>query len=166
MLTPPEVLADHHDLGHFRSDVPSLDAWLQRRARANQVSGASRTFVVSDVGRVVAYYCLASGAVAVETAPGRFRRNMPDPVPVIVLGRLAVDREYRNRGLGRALFRDAALRSIQASEIIGVRGILVHALSEEARRFHLALGLDTSPLEPMTLMATLVDLRATIGPGS
>lgn len=166
MLTPPEVLADHHDLGQFRSDVPSLDAWLQRRARANQVSGASRTFVVSDDGRVAAYYCLASGAVAVEMAPGRFRRNMPDPVPVIVLGRLAVDREYRSRGLGRALFRDAALRSLQASEIIGVRGILVHALSEEARRFYLGLGLDTSPIEPMTLMATLADLRATIGPGS
>ena len=78
-LSPPEPLADHHELRNFDCGEPSLDDWLKRRARANQVSGASRTYVVSDDNRVIAYYALASGAVTMDTATGRFRRNMPDP---------------------------------------------------------------------------------------
>ena len=115
--------------------------------------------------KVAGYYALAAGAVVVAAAPGRFRRNMPDPIPVVVLGRLAVDRAYRAQGLGRALFRDAGLRVLQAADIIGVRGILVDAISEDAKAFYLALGMTVSPLDPMTLMVTLADLRAsTIAP--
>jgi GNAT superfamily N-acetyltransferase len=161
-LAPPEPLADHHGLEDFRSGEVSLDDWLKRRARANQVSGASRTYVVCEDQRVIGYYALASGAVAVEGAPGRFRRNMPNPIPVAVLGRLAVDHDWQGRGIGRALFRDAARRVANAADAIGIRGIVVQAISEEAKKFYLALGFDPSPREPMTLMVTLTDVRAAL----
>jgi GNAT superfamily N-acetyltransferase len=161
-LLPPELLADRHDIGNFRSGETSLDDWLKRRARANQVSGASRTYVLWEGKRVIGYYALASGVVTLESAPGRFRRNMPNPIPVAVLARLAVDSDWQGRGLGRALFRDAAQRVANAADAIGIRGIVVHALSEEAKKFYLALGFDASPSEPMTLMVTLSDVRAAL----
>jgi predicted N-acetyltransferase YhbS len=163
MLSAPEPLSPDHAIAGFDCGVASLNAWLQRRAAANQVSGASRTFVLSDAGQVVGYYALASSAVAPAAAPGRFRRNMPDPVPVVVLGRLAVATSHHGQGLGRALFQDAALRVMQAAEAIGIRGMVVHALSGEAKAFYLRLGLEESPLDPMTLMVTVADLRAAVG---
>jgi GNAT superfamily N-acetyltransferase len=161
-LSAPTPLADHHQLGAFNSGVLSLDEWLRRRARANQVSGASRSFVICADDIVVGYYALASSTVSATAAPSRFRRNMPDPIPVAVLGRLAVHQSYHGQGIGRALFRDSALRVMQAAEVIGIRGMLVHAISEEAKAFYVGLGLSQSPLEPMTLMDTLTDLRSTL----
>jgi GNAT superfamily N-acetyltransferase len=161
-LLPPEPLADHHHFGDFRSGEPSLDDWLRRRARANQVSGASRTYVVCQGKLVVGYYALASGVIAVESAPGRFRRNMPNPIPVAVLARLAIDRNWQGKGIGRALFRDAARRVAHAADAIGIRGIVVHAISEEAKNFYIKLGFDPSPSEPMTLMVTLSDIRSVL----
>ena len=160
--SPPELLADQHDIGDFSSGDASLDDWLKRRARSNQVSGATRTYVVCEGKRVMGYYALASGVVTVESATGRFRRNMPNPIPVVVLARLAVDRNWQGRGIGRALFRDAALRVAHAADAIGIRGIVVHAISEEAKKFYLGLGFDASPREPMTLMVTLSDVRAAL----
>ena len=160
--TPPETLASHHEFQAFCSGEVSLDDWLKRRAHANQVSGASRTYVVCDGSRVIGYYALASGMIAVENAPGRFRRNMPNSTPVAVLARLAVDLDWHGRGIGRALFRDAAGRVAQAADAIGIRGIVVHAISEQSKSFYLALGFDTSPIEPMTLMVTLADIRAAL----
>jgi GNAT superfamily N-acetyltransferase len=160
MLAAPEPLGAHHSLDHFDSGAASLDDWLKRRARGNQASGASRSYVICDDSVVVGYYALASHAVATIAATGRVRRNMPDPVPVVVLSRLAVARTHQGKGLGRALFQDAAERVMHAAETIGIRALLVHALSEEARAFYLALGLEASPLDPMTLMATLADLKA------
>jgi len=161
-LSPAEPLADYHETQGFNSGEASLDDWLKRRARANQVAGASRTYVVCEEQRVIGYYALASGAVTVESAPGRFRRNMPDPIPVAVLARLAVDHSWQGRGLGRALFRDAARRIVNAADTIGIRGIVVHAISAEAKKFYLALGFDPSPREPMMLTVTLQDLRAAL----
>ena len=161
-LSPPELLADHHDIGSFSSGEASLDDWLRRRARANQVSGASRTYVVCQGRQVIGYYALASGVVTVENASGRFRRNMPDPIPVVLLARLAVDRTWQGRGIGRALFRDAARRVEHAADAIGVRGIVVQAISEEAKAFYQALGFDPSPREPMMLMVTLSNIRAAL----
>ncbi|MCA0239239.1 MAG: GNAT family N-acetyltransferase [Proteobacteria bacterium] len=160
MLRAPERLTGEHDLGPFDSGIASLDDWLRRRALDNQASGASRSFVLCDDDRVVGYYALAASSVAPGAAPGRFRRNMPDPIPVAVLGRLAVARSHQGQGLGRALFRDAARRVIGAADTLGIRGLLVHAISDDAKAFYRALGLDVSPLEPMTLMATLADLQA------
>ena len=157
----PAPLADHHQFEAFNSGVPALDDWLKRRARANQISGASRSFVTCSDDSIIGYYALAAGGVNAAAAPGRFRRNMPEPIPVAVLARLAVDHTFHGRGIGRALFRDGALRVMQAAEAIGIRGMLVHAISDEAKAFYLALGFLESPLEPMTLMVTLSELRST-----
>ena len=162
MLTAPEPLTASHLIADFDSGVPSLDEWLRRRAVQNQTSGASRTFVTCKEGKVVGYYALASSAVTPAAAPGRFRRNMPDPIPVVVLARLAVDRTEQGRGLGHALFQDAAKRVIHAAEAIGIRGLLVHALSEDAKAFYVTLGLEVSPLDPMTLMVTITDLQSAL----
>ena len=139
--------------------MPALDDWLRKRALANEASGASRTYVVCDAGRVVGYYALASGGVTLSAAPGRVRRNMPDPLPVMILARLAVDRSWQGRSLGRSLLRDAVLRTLQAAEIAGIRAILVHAISEEAKRFYERCGFAASPVDPMTLMVTIADAR-------
>jgi GNAT superfamily N-acetyltransferase len=162
MVRAPEPLDPAHDVSAFDCGVGSLNAWLLRRAAANQASGASRTFVLCEGSAVVGYYALASSAVVPVAVSGRFRRNMPDPVPVVVLGRLAVATSHHGRGVGRALFQDAALRVIHAAEAIGIRGLVVHALSDEAKAFYLRLGLEESPLDPMTLMVTVADLRAAI----
>lgn len=162
MLSAPELLTAHHSLQGFDSGEPSLDDWLIRRALANQASGASRTYVIRDDHTVVGYYALASSAIAVKATPGRFRRNMPDPIPVVVLGRLAIARRHHGGGLGRALFQGAARRTLHAADAIGIRGMIVHAISEEAKAFYLRLGLYPSPIDPMMLMVTLADLRGSL----
>ena len=105
-LAAPAPLLTTHEVEGFSCGVESLDVWLKRRALKNQIAGASRTFVICESTRVMAYYVLASSAVVVNAAPGRFRRNMPDPIPVVVLGRLAVDVVWHGRGIGRAMVRD------------------------------------------------------------
>jgi GNAT superfamily N-acetyltransferase len=162
LLIAPAPLAEHHQVDQFDCGVDSLNDWLRRRARANQTAGASRTYVVCDGAKVVAYYALASGSVDGAAATGRFRRNMPQPIPVAILGRLAVARAFEGRGLGRALIRDAAERLAVAADVLGIRGLVVHAISNEARAFYLAIGLDPSPINPMTLMISLSDLRAAL----
>ena len=146
-----------HDISSFDSGVPQLDDWLKRRALANEKSGASRTYVVCAGGRVVGYYALANGAVAHSEVTGKVRRNMPEPIPVMVLGRLAVDQTYQGRRLGASLLRDAILRTLQAADIAGIRAILVHALSEDAKKFYERCGFSPSPADPMTLMITIAD---------
>lgn len=142
-LSAPEPLAAHHNTSAFACGVESLDHWLKQRALKNQATGASRTFVVCEGKRVLAYYALASSAVATGAATGR----------------LAIDRSLQGRGVGRALVRDACLRVIAAADAIGIRGMIVHAPSDSARGFYERSGLDPSPLDPMTLMATIADLR-------
>lgn len=158
MITAPEPLHAGHELSAFCCGVEAMDNWLNQRAMKNQLTGASRTFVCCEDADVKAYYSLASSAVATHDAPGRFRRNMPDPIPVVVLGRLAVDKSWHGKGLGRALVRDAGLRVIQVAALIGIRGMLVHALSDDARAFYLRTGFEPSPIDPMMLMVTLGDL--------
>jgi GNAT superfamily N-acetyltransferase len=157
-LRAPEKLDAEHDLSAFDCGEPALDEWLRRRALQNEESGASRTYVIcAGQRRVVGYYALAVGAVAHAGAPGRIRRNMPDPVPVMVLGRLAIDQTWQGRGLGPALPRDAVLRTLQAAGIAGIRAILVHAISDRARRFYESCGFVASPVDPMTLMVTVAE---------
>lgn len=162
-LTPlcaPAPLDARHLTDAFDCGERLLDDWLRRRALANQASGASRVFVVSRGERVVGYYALAAGAIASNEAPGRLRRNMPDPIPVFVLGRLAVDRAEQGNRLGSLLLRDAVLRTRAAAEFGGVAGLLVHALSDEAKRFYLRHGFVDSPASPLTLVARLKDFPA------
>jgi GNAT superfamily N-acetyltransferase len=156
----PALLAEAHELDGFSCGKAVLDEWLKKRARANQVSGASRTYVACEGLRVVGYYCLASGAIAAVDAPGPLRRNMPDPIPMSIVGRLAVDLDYQGRGLGPALLQDAVLRSHQASAILGIRGVLVHALDEAAKAFYERYGFTASPTSPMTLVLSLKAFKA------
>jgi GNAT superfamily N-acetyltransferase len=162
-VSAPEHLTSAHDVATFESGVEELDAWLKRRALQNEATRASRTFVVTAGGRVVGYYALATGAVMRSVATGRVRRNMPDPIPVMVLARLAVDRAYQGRGFGSALLRDALLRTFAASDAAGIRALLLHAISEDARRFYLHHGFAESPVDPMTMMISLADVEKSLG---
>jgi hypothetical protein len=145
-LEAPQPLTEQHRTAGFDSGDSSLNQWIEQRALANQRSGTTRTFVVCDGDGVVkAYVALASGAVAVSASPGRFRRNMPDPIPVVVLA-------------------DVFERVLQASEQIGVRGILVHAASAAARSVYLHVGFDPSPRDPNTFLLRLVDVKAALNP--
>ena len=159
VLSAPEPLAPNHNLDAFDSGIAALDDWLNRRARPNEIEGASRTFVICGGHRVVGYYSLAAGAVLRSDATPKVRRNMPDPAPVVLLGRLAVDRAWQGKGLGADLLRDAVLRIIGAATSIGVRAILVHAISEEAKTFYEKHGFRASPVEPMTLMITIEEAQ-------
>jgi GNAT superfamily N-acetyltransferase len=155
-LGAPEPLGQHHRLAGFVCGEPSLDDWLLKRAAPNQMLGARRTFVVADAsGQVLGYYALAAGAVAHEQATGAIRRNMPDPVPVMVLARLAVDRQAQGLQLGGALLRDAVLRCTRVAQDAGVRALLVHALHDRAAQFYRHYGFQPSPTHAMTLMLRL-----------
>jgi GNAT superfamily N-acetyltransferase len=156
-ISPPEKLSVHHDLTQFSCGEASLDHWLRNRAVQNEKSGASRTYVVCADGCVVGYYALAAGAVAHVEATSRTKRNMPDPVPVILIGRLAIDSRFQGRGIGADLLRDAVLRTLQAAEIAGIRAILVSAISAEAKRFYERFGFVASPVDPQTLMITVAE---------
>jgi len=158
-LTPPAPITVHHQVEHFNSGEVSLDEWLQKRALKNHHSGASRCFVIAQAMQVIGYYSLSAGAIQHEIMPKTMRRNMPNPLPILLLGRLAIDSAYHNQGLGKALLRDAMLRSVHVAKEAGVFAIMVHALSESARRFYLSCGFVESPLQPMTLMMTLATVR-------
>lgn len=154
-LKAPVPLAPEHELDAFSSGVAPLDEWLKRRARRNEAEGASRTFVACAGRRVVGYYSLAAASVLHDAATGRVRRNMPDPVPAVLIGRLAVDRALQGQGIGADLLNDAVLRIVAAAETVGVRAMLVHAISDEAKSFYEKHGFRASPLDPMTLMVTV-----------
>ena len=155
-LGQPEPLAAAHRVDAFACGEPALDEWLRRRALANQLSGASRTFVVADAqGQVRGYYALAAGAVSHEAAIGSVRRHMPDPIPVLVLARLAVDAQAQGIQLGGALLQDAVGRALRVAQHAGVRALLVHALHARARQFYEHYGFQASPQHPLTLMLRL-----------
>lgn len=152
----PQPLLSTHQCGGFACSEPELDAWLIRRAYANQLSGASRTFVVVDAQQsVVGYYALAAGAVSHQLATSSVRRNMPDPVPVMVLARLAVDQRAQGIRLGASLLQDAVKRCALVSQHAGIRAVLVHALHDQAKQFYEHWGFQVSPVHPLTLMLRL-----------
>ncbi|MES2998218.1 MAG: GNAT family N-acetyltransferase [Pseudomonadota bacterium] len=154
-LSIPLPISADHELVNFNCGEPSLDEWLKKRALKNQISGASRCFVLCNDKKVIGYYSLSAGAISHALSPKTMRRNMPDPLPVLLLGRLAIDRNYHNKGFGSALLRDAMLRAVSIASDAGIFAILVHALSEQAKRYYMSRGFIESPLQPMTLMMTL-----------
>ena len=153
---PTPLLATHVTDG-FDCGEPALNGWLRKRALKNENAGASRTFVVCKDNHVMGYYVLATGSVMHKQAPSKVRRNMPDPVPVMILGRLAVSKDMQSAGLGRGLLRDAVLRTLGVSKQAGIKALLVHALSDAAHKFYIQCGFIESPLDPMLLMITLKD---------
>lgn len=159
----PRPITEDDETSEFDSGEPSLNEYLRKRALANHAQGASRCFVTCHDGRVVGYYALASASVQHHQVAGKVRRNMPNPVPVILLSRLAVDRKEQGSGLGKSLLRDAILRSAEASEIIGVRALLVYALNEDARAFYAHFDFEPSPTDPLHLLLLIKDARSAIG---
>lgn len=162
-LTKPERLNHDQDITEFSSGNDALDHWLVNKALYNDLADASRTYVVCDDGLVIAYYCLATGSVDRSEAAGRLRRNMPDPIPVMILGRLAVDVAWQGHGIGAALLQDAVLRTIQVSEIAGVKALLVHAISDKAVEFYKKWGFHPSPVNPKTLFLSIRQAKEMIG---
>ena len=167
-LAAPTPLTGAHACNSFHSGKASLDDWLQRRALRNQSEGASRTYVVTERGgdAVLAYYALAAGSVEPDAATGAVRRNMPSPVPVVVLARLAVDRRLQGQGIGKALLKDAVLRTVAAADVSGVRAMLIHALDAEAAAFYRRFGFAPAPMDDLTLMLPLKSLKALIDPAT
>ncbi len=160
-LSKPESLSASHCLDEFTCGEAVLDNWLKRRAMANQMSGASRTFVVADQEhRIFGYYAMAAGAVSHQMATSSVRRNMPDPVPVMVLARLAVDTQAQGIKLGASLLQDAVKRAVAVSHNTGVRALLVHAINDRAKQFYEYYGFQVSPAHPMTLMLRLNNVKA------
>ena len=158
-ILAPEPIQDYHQVDTFCSGESSLDNWLQQRTFKNEILGASRTFVActekEGIKKVVGCYALAAGSVAHSQVSSKTKRNIPNPTPVLVLGRLAVDNQSQGHGLGASLLQDAVLRSKAAAEHIGARVLLVHALSEDAKRFYKHFGFQASPVDERTLMLLL-----------
>jgi GNAT superfamily N-acetyltransferase len=157
-ISPPAPLTTEHLLAEFDCGAAALNEWLKRQALANETLGASRTFVVCEGQQVIGYYALATGSVRREEAPGQVRRRMPEPIPVMILGRLAVDRRWQGKLIGQGLLKDAVLRTLNVSKQAGIRAMVVHAISESAKGFYRSQGFVESPLNPMTLMLGIVPL--------
>jgi GNAT superfamily N-acetyltransferase len=158
----PRPISETDDAAAFDSGEPARDDYLRTRALANHVGGASRCFVTCQDGHIVGYYALASGAVSHSNSTGKFRRNMPDPIPVILLSRLAIDRKHQGCGLGESLLRDAIARAVQVADQIGVRAILVHALHDQARSFYARYNFEPSPTDPLHLMLLIKDAQTSV----
>ncbi len=161
---PLPRLSDLHDLADFSSGAPELDEWLQTRALKGQAVGNSAVFVFEHGGSVFGYYALASAGVEHVSAPGAVRRNAPDPIPVLLLARLAVDTRAQGRGIGRRLIQDALVRALRVSEDIGFRAVVVHCRDESAQKFYLrhVPAFVSSPTEALHLMLPLKQLRAVL----
>jgi GNAT superfamily N-acetyltransferase len=135
-LSAPVPLTAEHDLAAFDCGEPALNEWLRHRALKNE-SRFSRTYVVREDRRVVAYFCISAGAVERAAAPAKVRRNAPDTIPVSVIGRLAVSRDHAGKGLGADMLSDALRRIAVASQSIGIGAVLVHAKDDAAKRFYM-----------------------------
>jgi GNAT superfamily N-acetyltransferase len=163
-LSAVELLSADHDLSEFDCGKhASLTDWLKRFARMNQASGDTRTYVVHRNQRVVGYYSLAPGSVSRKEATARASKAAPEPVPIVLLARLAVDQEEQGQGLGSALLKDALQRAYAGAEIIGGRAVLVHAIDAEAAAFYRKYGFEPCPGLELHLMLLMKDLRATLG---
>lgn len=156
-VTAPAPLNATHILSEFYCGEATLDDWLKQRGLKNHSTGAARTFVVCRTGssHVIGFYSLATGSVTHAIAPGGLRRNMPDPIPVIILARLAVDTAHQSQGLGADLLRDAILRICRVAQDIGVRAVMVHALSDTAKQFYQRHGFVPSLKQNNTLFLRL-----------
>jgi GNAT superfamily N-acetyltransferase len=163
-LSAVELLGPNHDTREFDCGMHnSLNEWLKRLARMNQASGDTRTYVVHRESKVVGYYSLAPGSISRKEATPRASKSAPEPIPVVLLARLAVDKREQGQGLGPALLKDALLRANSGAEIIGGRAVLVHAIDELAAAFYRKYGFESCPGLELHLMLLMKDLRASLG---
>ena len=158
-ISSPVLLTEAQDFSGFNCGIDTLNSWLSKRALKNNTQNASRCFVVCDSKKVVGYYAFSAGSVIQADAPSNIKRNMPDPIPVFILGRLAVDVNYQGKGLGGHLLKDAMIRALKVSEHIAAKALLVHALSEDAKKFYEGFGFTESPINPMTLFLSIATIK-------
>lgn len=156
----PQRISPEHIVEHFDCGELSLNDWLKKRALKNDLGDASRTYVVCYDSTVVAYYSLHLGCSQHSQAVRKIKRNMPDPIPAIVLGRLAVDINHQGKGLARALIKDIFLRAIQVSDLAGTKVVLVKALNENVTSFYQSFGFVQSKTDPLLLMKAISEVRA------
>lgn len=156
-MNPPILITTDHDLSQFECIHDELSKWLKERSLKNQATRASTTYVVcaENSMTVIGYYALAAGAIDKKNAPGNIRRNMPSPIPAIVLGRLAVHSQWAGKGIGRGLLKDATQRAIQLSQLLGARALVCHSLDDKAKAFYVKHGFVESPINPLTVMLGL-----------
>ncbi len=158
-ITAPSSITATHNVTDFDCGDKALNEWLLRRATKNETTRASRTFVVCNDNNVIGYYSLAVGAVSRKDSSGKVRRNMPEPIPIMVLARLAVNLNWQNNGIGSGMLKDAIQRTVIVAEQAGIRALLVHALSDNAKQFYVSNGFYVSPTNDMTLMITIDDAK-------
>ena len=159
-LGSPEPLASNHDVSRFSSGILTLDSWLRGKARLNEAKGGTRTYVVCDGDRVVGFYSLAASSVDRRRVSSRVGCGMPDPVPVILLGQLAVDENYRARHLGSDLLVDATGRCLAAAGVVGARAIVVQAIDQRAAAFYAKFGFGPfSDNEPLMLILRMSEIE-------
>ncbi|MFV1985199.1 MAG: GNAT family N-acetyltransferase [Thiohalomonadales bacterium] len=158
-ITAPCPISNELDDSSFDCGDSTLNDWLRRRAIKNEANRSSRTFVVCNNNIIIGFYSLAVGAITRDDALGKVRRNMPEPIPVMVLGRLAVDSHWQSKRIGTGMLKDAIQRTIIVAEQAGIRALLVHALSDKARNFYLSCGFYASPTNDMTLMIMLDEAK-------
>lgn len=157
-LIAPAPLSRAHRLEHFTCSQATLESWLKHRALKSQEDGGSRTFVVCAGLDVIGYYALAAGSLTHQQATGAIRRNMPEPIPAVVLGRLAVHADWAGRGIGASMLKDAVLRTARLAAELGVRALMCHAIDENAKRFYLHQGLIESPAAPLLMMFNIAKI--------
>lgn len=159
----PELLNEGHDRSSFACGKPSLNQYIKKYALVNQQNEISRTYVATRDARVVGYYTLTFGSISHEEVTSKIKAELPQyPIPVMLLARLAVDKKEAGKGLGKGLLKDAMLRTIQAADIGGLRAMLTHAKDEEAKHFYQRYGFEESPIQPLTLMLAIKDIRASL----
>jgi GNAT superfamily N-acetyltransferase len=161
IIEAPQPINDNHDISQFNSRSETLNNWLREKSFKNE-GDIARTYVATFENRVIGYYCLASSGVYRSVAIRKVKQNAPDPVPCMLIGRLAVDEQWEGKGIGSGLLRDAIFRVLQASKIVGIRCILVHAKDEEAKQFYLKHKFKPSPIEPLTLILPLQEIVANL----
>jgi GNAT superfamily N-acetyltransferase len=160
-LLPPVPLSPNHDTSRFDCGKPPLNDWLKFRAIKSEGRSA-RCYVLCQRNSVIGYYCLSAGAIQHDGSPGKLRKNTPNPIPVVIIGRLALDKVFQGKGLGRALLKDALLRVTRASEMVGARAVLVHAVDREVVPFYARYGFHSFPTNNQTLFLPIEEIIAAL----
>lgn len=162
-LLPPQPINRDHKVAGFSCGRESLDRYLIRDALKRDAAGDAKVIVLARSGlEVIGYYTVSSATVSRKAATRKLKRNAPEPLPMALVGRFAIDSCYQNQGLGKALMKDAILRTAQASERIGIRGVLLHAIDDDAKAFYASCGFKTSGVEDGLMMVTLKEIAAAL----
>lgn len=158
-IVAPQPLKERHDTSKFDCGISSLNEWIKKRALKNEALGASRTYVICCKNVIIGYYSLSVGSVEPERVPSSLKRNMPKSIPIMLLGRLAVDKNYHSQKLGSSLLRDALLRTLQVSQDVGIKAMMVEAISNDAKNFYKKFGFRNSPIEERLLFITMEEVK-------